>query len=71
MAAPARKTNWFAIWVTIGVVVALVVVGVVVLTMNKAAVTPSDPPKSANIDTETGAIVIGAGAAWIGTIAGG
>ena len=37
MAEAARKVNWFAIWVTAGVVVALVLVTVLVVTLNNSA----------------------------------
>ena len=42
MAAAARKTNWFAIWVSVAVVVVLVGVGALVVWMNNSASTP-DP----------------------------
>lgn len=64
MAATARKTNWFAIWVSVAVVVVLVLVAGLVIWMNNSAANP-DPgttPESANIDAETGAIVVGDGA---------
>jgi protein-disulfide isomerase len=63
MAADARKTNWFAIWVSIAVVVVLVLVAALVVWMNNSAVNP-DPgtaPEAANIDSETGAISVGDG----------
>jgi protein-disulfide isomerase len=63
MAGTARKTNWFAIWVSVAVVVVLVAVGALVVWMNNAAVTP-DPvvtPEAAIIDAETGAIAVGDG----------
>jgi len=66
MAQTARKTNWFAIWVTLGVVVALVLVTVLVVTLNNAATpkplpTEVNTPSASNIDSETGAILVGAG----------
>jgi len=63
MAATARKTNWFAIWVSVAVVVVLVGVGALVVWMNNSASTP-DPvvtPDSAVINSETGAIAVGDG----------
>jgi protein-disulfide isomerase len=63
MAATARKTNWFAIWVSVAVVVVLVAVGALVVWMNNSASTP-DPvvtPDSAVINSETGAIAVGDG----------
>lgn len=66
MAQPARKTNWFAIWVTAAVVVALALVVVLVVTLNNAAApkplpTDVNPPSSEGIDSETGAILLGDG----------
>jgi protein-disulfide isomerase len=63
MAATARKTNWFAIWVSVAVVVVLVGVGALVVWMNNSASTP-DPvvtPDSAVINPDTGAIAVGDG----------
>ncbi len=63
MAATARKTNWFAIWVSVAVVVVLVAVGALVVWMNNSASTP-DPvvtPDSAVINPDTGAIAVGDG----------
>ena len=54
--AQARKTNWFAIWVSIAVVVALVLVGALVVWMNNTANAPGPRPESAGINSETGAI---------------
>jgi protein-disulfide isomerase len=63
MAAGARKINWFAIWVSVAVVVALVLVSILVVTLNNQADDPEpvNTPTAANIDTETGAIVVGTG----------
>ncbi|GAA5093538.1 hypothetical protein GCM10025760_23860 [Microbacterium yannicii] len=66
MAQAARKTNWFAIWVTVGVVVALALVVVLVVTLNNAATpkplpTEVNTPSASNIDSETGAILVGDG----------
>ncbi len=66
MAQAARKTNWFAIWVTVGVVVALALVAVLVVTLNNAAApkplpTEVNTPSSAGIEPETGAILVGDG----------
>jgi len=63
MADVARKTNWFAIWVSVAVVAVLVIVAALVVWMNNSASTP-DPvvtPDAAVIDAETGAIVVGDG----------
>jgi protein-disulfide isomerase len=72
MAQTARKTNWFAIWVTVGVVVALVLVTVLVITLNNAAApkplpTDVNTPSSEGIDAETGAIRVGDGEDALGT----
>ncbi|WES62898.1 thioredoxin domain-containing protein [Microbacter sp. GSS18] len=61
MAAQARKTNWFAIWVSVGVVVALALVAVLVVTLNSAEQGPTTAPQAAVVEEETGAIVIGDG----------
>jgi protein-disulfide isomerase len=66
MAQTARKTNWFAIWVTTGVVVALALVVVLVVTLNNAATpkplpTEVNTPSASNIEGETGAILVGDG----------
>jgi protein-disulfide isomerase len=67
--AEARGTNWFAIWVSIAVVVALAAVAAVVLWMNNEAGTPDAvvTPDSAVIDTETGAISVGDGESTMDT----
>jgi protein-disulfide isomerase len=63
MAAVARKTNWFAIWVSVAVVVVLVIVAALVVWMNNSASTPAPvvTPDAAVIDADTGAIVVGDG----------
>lgn len=63
MAQAGRKTNWFAIWVTAGVVVALVLVTVMVVTLNNAASQPEpvNTPTAAAIEQDSGAILIGDG----------
>ena len=63
MAATARKTNWFAIWVSVAVVVVLVIVAALVVWMNNSASTPAPvvTPDAAVIDADTGAIVVGDG----------
>jgi protein-disulfide isomerase len=63
MAGTARKTNWFAIWVSVAVVVVLVLVAALVVWMNNTASSP-DPvvtPDAAVINSETGAIAVGSG----------
>lgn len=66
MAEAARKVNWFAIWVSVGVVAALVLVAVLVVTLNNASApkplpTEVIPPSASNIETDTGAILVGDG----------
>lgn len=61
MATAVRKKNWFAIWITIGVVVVLAAVGGTVVWMNSIATGPGTTPQAANINTDTGAIAIGEG----------
>lgn len=69
MATAVRKTNWFAIWVSIAVVVLLVAVAGLVVWMNNTATAP-DPvvtPDAAIINQETGAITVGDGAGTMDT----
>lgn len=56
-----RKVNWFAIWISVGVVIALVVVAGLVVWGNSQATAPGDPPQASNINAETGAIAVGTG----------
>jgi protein-disulfide isomerase len=69
MAAGARKTNWFAIWVSVAVIAVLVVVAGLVVWMNNQASAPAPvvTPEAAVIDGETGAIVVGDGANTLDT----
>jgi protein-disulfide isomerase len=61
MAATVRKVNWFAIWVSVAVVAALVVVTVLVVWMNNTTDDPGPAPSAATINSETGAISVGSG----------
>lgn len=61
MAAAKSNTNWFAIGVSIAVVVVLVVLGGLVVFLNNQATAPGVAPKGGNVNTETGAISFGAG----------
>ena len=63
MAAVARKTNWFAIWVSVAVIAVLVLVAGLVVWINNTASAPAPvvTPDSAVIDGETGAIIVGDG----------
>ncbi|GAB2517733.1 hypothetical protein GCM10027064_14230 [Microbacterium petrolearium] len=59
--AAARKTNWVAIWISAAVVVAIAVIAVLVVQMNRQAVSLAESPASAVVDEETGAITLGDG----------
>ncbi|GAA5035460.1 DsbA family protein [Microbacterium fluvii] len=61
MATAARKTNWFAIWISLAVVVVLVLVAGLVIWMNNQSSAPGEVPDSAGINQETGAIAVGDG----------
>ncbi len=64
MAEGSRKVNWFAIWVSAGVVIALVLVAVLVVNLNSnQGSTPEtgQTPSASNIESETGAILVGDG----------
>lgn len=63
MAASGRKTNWFAIWVSVAVIAVLVIVAGIVVWINNTASAPQPvvTPDSAVIDGETGAIIVGDG----------
>ncbi|MDL9979116.1 DsbA family protein [Microbacterium sp. ASV49] len=58
MATAAKKTNWFAIWVSIAVVVVLGAVTVLVIMMNNKPVDTGTKPVGSHI-TDTGGIVFG------------
>lgn len=58
----SSNTNWFAIWVSIAVVVVLVGLGSVVVLLNNQATDPGATPSSnSTFDAETGAVTIGEG----------
>jgi protein-disulfide isomerase len=59
--AAARKVNWFAIGVSVAVVVVLIGVGLAVWWGNAAATSAGEAPDSAVVDAETGAIAVGEG----------
>ncbi|MHC2997840.1 DsbA family protein [Microbacterium sp. HJ5] len=69
MAEGPRKVNWFAIWVSAGVVIALVLAGVLVVTLNNRSDAPvaGETPSASNIDADTGAIFVGDGENSLGT----
>src|SRR5688572_26854004 len=64
MAEGARKINWFAIIVSAAVVVALIIAAIVVISLNNGGgdPEPGQTPSASNIETETGAILVGDGA---------
>jgi len=61
MAAAARKNNWFAIGISIAVVVVLVALGAVVVYLNNQATDAGPAPKGEIINAETGALSFGDG----------
>ncbi|MFS0854085.1 DsbA family protein [Microbacterium sp. 179-I 3D4 NHS] len=61
MAAAKSNTNWFAIGVSIAVVVVLVVLGGLVVFLNNQATAPGVAPTSDIVNEETGAVSFGSG----------
>lgn len=62
MAAVAKgKTNWFAIGISIAVVVVLVGLGALVVSLNNQASAPGAIPQGAQVNEDTGAIVLSEG----------
>lgn len=61
MAASARRSNYFAIWISVAVATALVLIGALVVWMNNSAAAPDETPQGTGIDPSTGAIVVGEG----------
>lgn len=61
MATTAKRSNTFAVWVSVAVVAVLVLVGALVVWMNNSAAAPGVAPEGAGINSSTGAIVVGAG----------
>jgi len=59
--AQARKVNWFAIWVSVAVVIALIAVAVLVVWLNNPSSNAGEAPDAPNISAETGAIAVGDG----------
>lgn len=60
-AAKGNTTNWFAVWISIAVVVVLVGLGGLVVFLNNKATEPGAAPDSDIVNEETGAISFGAG----------
>lgn len=67
MAKSAQKKNWFAIWVSVAVVVVLVAVGAIVIAVNNQASAPGADPEGSIINTETGAITLSEGSDTLAT----
>lgn len=67
MATAVRKTNWFAIWVTVAAVVVLVAVTGIVIAINNQASAPGAEPQSKIINTEAGSVSFGDGTNTIDT----
>lgn len=67
MAAAKSNTNWFAIGVSIAVVVVLVALGGLVVFLNNQATAPGPTPGGALISEENGAITVGEGDTTIDT----
>ncbi|MFT4219399.1 MAG: thioredoxin domain-containing protein [Microbacterium sp.] len=65
--ATAARRNWFAIWVSIVAVAAIVAVGVLVVWMNNLATDPGEQPQGAIVDQDTGAITFGSGSNTVDT----
>ncbi|MFT4211243.1 MAG: thioredoxin domain-containing protein [Microbacterium sp.] len=64
---PAKKTNWFAIWVSVAsAVVVIAIVAAVVLINNKSS-EPAVAPTASNIDTSTGSVSFGTGSNTVDT----
>lgn len=63
----SAKTNWFAIWVTVAVVVLLVGVAAAVWFVNSQATSAGPAPQSEVVDAETGAIAVGTGSDTVDT----
>jgi protein-disulfide isomerase len=62
MAAAAKSnTNWFAVGISIAVVVVLAALGALVVFLNNQASAPGVAPQSAIINEETGAVSFGTG----------
>lgn len=62
MTTAVRKTNRFAIVVSIAVVAVLLIAGAVVVWMNSLSGAPAPRPAGAGVDQETGAVTAGTGA---------
>ena len=56
MASTVRKTNWFAIWVSVAAVVVLVAVTAIVIAINNQSSAPGASPQGKIINTDLGAV---------------
>lgn len=65
--AAVRSRNWFAIWMSVVAVVAIVAIGGVVVWLNSSSNPTGVMPAASNIDTETGAISFGDGPDTVAT----
>lgn len=61
MASTVRKTNWFAIWVSVAAVVVLVAVTAIVIAINNQSSAPGASPQGKIINTDLGAVTFGDG----------
>ena len=61
MAHAQSKPNWFAIWISIGAVIAIIVASVLVVWMNNTVSSGGTAPAATNVNQETGAISFGDG----------
>lgn len=61
MTAPQRSTNWFAIWISVAVVVVLIALAGVIVFLNHRSSSDGATPDGDIVDVETGAIAIGDG----------
>ena len=66
MAAPARKTNWFAIWTSIIVVVIVIGAGGAIFLFNNMA-NPEYDFTASKIDEQSGAVSVGGGDQTVAT----
>jgi protein-disulfide isomerase len=62
-----KKTNWFAIWISVAAVVVVVGVAGLVVWMNNVSAEPAPAPTASNVDTDTGAVSFGDGANTVDT----
>lgn len=61
MATTTRSTNWFAVWVSVAVVIALLVAGSLVVWLNQQNGSDGPAPDGAIVEEQSGAVLIGDG----------